>query len=143
RRPAPGSGESGGGFTPAERAGGRGGAPLAPRSSKRTGARFTRPGAAKRTRAMSGGEFTSPPRKRRAGGLGGAPLAPLSSTKLEFVRLKRFRAFQYGSAARPPRQGGGHRSPPRMERRQPRGVRPRDAARVRRAAPDGGPLPRR
>src|SRR5712691_11337840 len=35
-----------------------------------------RPGAATRPRQMSGGEFTSPPRKTLGGGLGGAPLAP-------------------------------------------------------------------
>ena len=33
---------------------------------------FTPPGTAKRSRQMSGGEFTSPPRKTRVGGLGGA-----------------------------------------------------------------------
>src|SRR5438093_8571621 len=52
---------SGAGFTPAERAGGLGGAPLAPPSSKRTGAGFTP--------------------AERAGGLGGAPLAPPSSKR--------------------------------------------------------------
>src|SRR5439155_20855935 len=36
-------------------------------------------GAAKRTRTMSGGEFTSPPLKTRGGVVGGAPLAPPSS----------------------------------------------------------------
>src|SRR5439155_12719611 len=77
----PSSKRTGAGFTPAERAGGVGGALLAPPSSKRTGAGFTPPGDAKRPRKMSGGEFTSPPRKTRAGGLGGAPLAPPSSLK--------------------------------------------------------------
>src|SRR5438067_10986314 len=52
---------SGAGFTPAERAGGLGGAPLAPPSSKRSGAGFTP--------------------AERAGGLGGAPLAPPSSKR--------------------------------------------------------------
>jgi len=39
---------------------------------------FTPPGAAE-PRGMSGGEFTSSPRRMRAGGLGGAPLAPPGS----------------------------------------------------------------
>jgi len=42
---------------------------------------FTPPGAAERPRGMSGGEFTSPPRKTGAGGRGGAPLAPPRSMK--------------------------------------------------------------
>ena len=56
-----------------------------------SGAGSTPPGTAERSRQMSGGEFTSPPRTTRAGGLGGAPLAPPSSTttrhrtKQEFV----------------------------------------------------------
>src|SRR5437667_5706103 len=52
--------------------GGLGGAPLAPPSSMRSGAGFTPLGAAKRIRLMSGGEFTSPPRKTRAGDAGDA-----------------------------------------------------------------------
>src|SRR5712691_385008 len=52
----------GAGFTPAERAGGLGGAPLAPPSSMRIGAGFTP--------------------AERAGGGGGAPLAPASSMRI-------------------------------------------------------------
>ena len=47
-----------------------------PRATAASGAGLTPPGAAKRPRQMSGGEFTSSPRKTRAGGTGGAPLAP-------------------------------------------------------------------
>src|SRR6185295_1683304 len=53
---------SGAGFTPAQRAGGLGGAPLAPPSSFTSGAGFTP--------------------AQRAGGLGGAPLAPPSSYRM-------------------------------------------------------------
>src|SRR5437660_11603887 len=42
------------------------------RATAASGAGFTPLGAAKRTRLMSGGEFTSPPRKARAGDAGDA-----------------------------------------------------------------------
>src|SRR5438128_9943445 len=72
-------------------------------SASRAG--FTPPGVAKRPRSVSGGEFTSPPRKTRAGGLGGAPLAPPSSMSVFLL-----------PALRPLVSRGGRRGRPRFGR---------------------------
>src|SRR5438552_11698726 len=90
-------------------------------------------GAAKQTRLMSGGEFTSPPRKTRAGGLGGAPLAPPSSMSVFLL-----------PALRPLVSRGGRRGRPRFGRprrtrlgvlRAWRGVRPAAAGAFARLPP--------
>src|SRR5206468_5796864 len=81
---------SGAGFTPAKRAGGLGGAPLAPPSSKKTGAGFT---PAKRAGGREGREversetsanlaYTTRHDSVAPRTLGGAPLAPIGSHKL-------------------------------------------------------------
>src|SRR5438034_4390820 len=85
RERAPAKAASGAGFTPAERAGGLGGAPLAPPSSMTSGAGFT---PAERAGGLGGAPLAPPSSMtsgagftpaERAGGLGGAPLAPPSS----------------------------------------------------------------
>jgi tRNA(Ile)-lysidine synthase len=76
------------GFTPAERAGGRGGREV---ERSETSANPAYPGDAKRPRRKSGGGFIPTPRTTRRASvapriLGGVPLAPPSSTR--FVRLE-------------------------------------------------------
>src|SRR6266571_2024823 len=110
----------------------------AARSDSTSVARFSRPGAATRTRSIRGGGFTSLPRKTRAGGLGGAPLAPPGSMRIPDVeqsvvrrgrrggvaiaaeeRASAREAQGFGHAGRPMATEGGPAVPPAQQQRGP------------------------
>jgi hypothetical protein len=104
-----------------------------PAATAASGAGFTPPGAAKRTRSMSGGEFTSPSRKTRAGGLGGrAASAPqFNEDAADTEASARRRRSRRGRGSRA-RSGRGCRGVLRLGRRPGRWLRRRRRGRLRR-----------
>src|SRR5947199_2957623 len=79
------------------------------------GAGFTPSGAAKRTRGVSGGEFTSPPRKPRAGGAGDAKSSEARRASTPRVRrgAKRRTSLRWGGP------GGCAASTPQLDQEVP------------------------